>query len=212
LTAPDNTSFRLQILAYAWAPDGSYEIDFQKGGTGSYISYADYAYEGQTIFLVGKYDFTVKPNSVTLWVNPSSWYFGRDLEPPPNSVNTGGVDTVQTIDRFNMRQNTASSVPVNMQWDELRFGRTWASVTPPGAPVPIQPPTIWSEIYVDTNAATTNLVLYWPQNIGPFNLESSSVLDANWQPVDGVINSGDTSYIFLPLSAQSAFYRLHMQQ
>ncbi len=210
LTGPDNVSFRLQILAYAWAPDGSYEIDFQKGGTGSYITYAGYAYEGQTLFLVGKYDFTIKPNQVTLWINPNPWYFGRDIEPPSNSVNTGGSDTVQAIDRFNMRQNTASSVPVNMQWDELRFGRTWASVTPPAAPVPIQSPTLWSEIYADTSS--TNLLMEWPINIGPFNLESTSAVDANWQPVGGVLNSGGTAYIFLPLSAQSAFYRLHMQQ
>jgi hypothetical protein len=49
---------------------------------------------------------------------------------------TNGTDGF-TIDRFNMRQNAAtgsSSVPASIQWDELRFGLTWASVTPPAPP------------------------------------------------------------------------------
>jgi hypothetical protein len=33
-----------------------------------------------------------------------------------------------------MRQNTAASVPAAMQWDELRLGTTWSSVTPPRIP------------------------------------------------------------------------------
>lgn len=35
-----------------------------------------------------------------------------------------------TIDPLSMRQNTASSVPAAMQWDELRFATSWAQVTP----------------------------------------------------------------------------------
>jgi hypothetical protein len=119
---------------------------------------------------------------------------------------------VQAIDRFNMRQNTAASVPVNIQWDELRFGRSWASVTPAGALPPIPPPTLYSEIYADTNSMTTNLVFYWPINDGPFNLESSSTINSGWQPVPGVADDGYWYYIFLPLDANSAFYRLHLQQ
>jgi hypothetical protein len=45
------------------------------------------------------------------------------------SANTG-TDAITTIDRFNIRQNTPLSVPAAMQWDELRIGSTWASVTP----------------------------------------------------------------------------------
>ena len=37
-----------------------------------------------------------------------------------------------------MRQNAATgsfSVPASTQWDELRFGLSWASVTPPAPPI-----------------------------------------------------------------------------
>lgn len=212
LTAPDNTSFRLQVVAYAWTNDGSYSIYLEKGGTGAYYAYATDAYQGDTVFLVGKYDFTVSPNQVSLWVNPSPYYFGKDIEPPPLTVNDGGPDTVQAIDRFNIRQNTTTSVPPNIQWDELRFGRTWASVTPAGAPVALPPPYLYSEIYADTNNATTNLVLYWQVDNGPFNLESTTDLNTAWQPVNNVINNGYFYYIFLPFMGDSAFYRLRLQQ
>lgn len=212
LTGPDNTSFRLQVVAYAWTNNGSYSIYLEKGGSGSYYTYATDAYQGDTLFVVGKYDFTISPNQVSLWVNPSPYYFGRDIEPPPLTVNDGGPDTVQAIDRFNIRQNTATSVPPNVQWDELRFGRTWASVTPAGAPVALPPPTLYSEVYSDTNSATTNLLLYWQIDNGPFNLESASDLNAPWQPVDGVTDNGYFYYIFTPFAGNSAFYRLHMQQ
>src|SRR5262249_29775196 len=73
----------------------------------------------------------VTPNAVTLWINPSASTFGAASEPATGqlSANTG-VDGF-AIDRFNMRQNTATTVPANMQWDELRVGGSWASVTPP---------------------------------------------------------------------------------
>jgi hypothetical protein len=48
---------------------------------------------------------------------------------------TSGSDG--SIDRFNIRQNTAASVPAAMQWDELRIGTSWASVTPAYVTPPI---------------------------------------------------------------------------
>jgi hypothetical protein len=82
---------------------------------------------------VGKYDFTVSPNAVSLWLNPDSSTFAAASAPTNGfiSVNTGTDASV--IDRFNVRQNIASgpsSVPAAMQWDELRIGLTWAAVTP----------------------------------------------------------------------------------
>ena len=94
---------------------------------------------GETILLMGKYDFTVVSNAVSLWINPSASTFGAAAEPGGFIMSTNGTDGV-TIDRFNMRQNAAtgaSSVPASMQWDELRFGLTWADVTPPGPPAPV---------------------------------------------------------------------------
>src|SRR4029079_7390448 len=69
-------------------------------------------------------------NTVSLWINPSASTFGSSAEPGGFLTATSGTDGF-TIDRFNMLQNTAVSVPAAIQWDELRFGTSWAVVTPP---------------------------------------------------------------------------------
>jgi hypothetical protein len=136
LTANDNAAFRLAILVRSNSSSG-YVIGVQKGGTGvtpTFNTATEY-HAGDTVFLVGKYDFTVSPNVVSLWVNPSPTTFGAALEPTNGFVfATTGTDGF-AIDRFNIRQNTAPSVPAAMQWDELRIGLGWADVTPPPSPV-----------------------------------------------------------------------------
>src|SRR5205814_5567011 len=97
---------------------------------------------GDTVLLVGRYDFTVSPNVVSLWINPSSGVFGASNAPATGFISaTNGTDGF-TIDRFNFRQNTASSVPAAMQWDELRVGTQWADA----APAPTASSTILTNI------------------------------------------------------------------
>jgi hypothetical protein len=135
LTASDNTSFRLQIMVMSNAPS-SYVIGVAKGGTGSTVTFDSTPHdEGETVFLVGKYEFTSSPNPVSLWINPNSSTFGGGSEPGGFISETSGTDGF-AIDRFNLRQNTAASVPGTMRWDELRFGTTWADVTPAAVPEP----------------------------------------------------------------------------
>jgi hypothetical protein len=135
LTPTDNTTFRLQVMIKSNSPSG-YLVGVQKGGTGATAIYdATEHHPGETFFFVGKYDFTVSPNSVSLWINPSAATFSLASEPGTGFFSaTTGADGY-TIDRFNMRQNTASSVPAAMQWDELRIGTSWAAVTPLPPPV-----------------------------------------------------------------------------
>ncbi len=130
LTASDNTSFRLGVMVKSNSPSG-YVFGVQKGGTGATTTFDTIEHhEGDTIFLVGKYDFTTSPaNSVSLWIDPDSSTFGGASDPVGAISASTGTDNL-TIDRFNMRQNTVSSVPAAMGWDELRFGTTWADVTP----------------------------------------------------------------------------------
>jgi hypothetical protein len=130
LTAADNTSFRLQVMVKSNSPAG-YLLGVQKGGTGVAPTYdVTERHAGDTVFVVGKYDFTVSPNAVSLWINPTASTFGA-VEPTTGFLSqTNGTDGY-TIDRFNMRQNTATSVLAAMQWDEMRVGLSWASVTPP---------------------------------------------------------------------------------
>ena len=128
-----SSNFRLAVMVKSNSPSG-YVIGVQKGGTGvSPVFGASEFRAGETVLLVGKYDFEISPNTVTLWVNPPLLSLGSNPAPATGFLSTNsGLDGF-TIDRFNMRQNTAtggSSVPAAMQWDELRVGPTWASVTP----------------------------------------------------------------------------------
>jgi hypothetical protein len=138
LTANDSTSFRLQVMVRSNSPSG-YVLGVQKGGTGSVTTFdTTERHAGDTVFLVGKYDFTVLPNAVSLWINPDASSFGAAAEPGTGFLwQTNGTDNL-AIDRFNMRQNTTASVPAAMQWDELRVGLSWASVTP----LPTAPPVL----------------------------------------------------------------------
>jgi hypothetical protein len=151
----------------------------QKGGTGATSTYDPTEHHaGETFFLVGKYDFTVSPNSVSLWINPASSTFGLASEPTTGFLSTTTGADGYTIDRFNMRQNTATSVPAAMQWDELRIGTSWAAVTPLPPPVPTTLTNLWrlgngafQFAYTNTAAqpgsvyASTNLLNWLPVGV-----------------------------------------------
>ena len=135
LCATDNSSFRLQIMVKSNSPSG-YLIGVQKGGTGASATFdTTERHANETVFLVGKYDFEASPNTVTLWINPSPSAFLTSVAPTNGIIWTNSGTDGFAIDRFNMRQNTATTVPAAMQWDELRFGSSWADVTPTAAPV-----------------------------------------------------------------------------
>jgi hypothetical protein len=134
LTATDNTTFRLAVMVKSNSPSG-YVFGVQKGGTGATTTFDTTEYHnGDTIFMVGKYDFSVSPNSVSLWINPPSSTFNSSIEPATGFISANTGTDGFSIDRFNMRQNTASSVPAEMQWDELRVSSGWAGVTPIPSP------------------------------------------------------------------------------
>ena len=208
LTATDNTSFRLQVLVKSNSPNG-YVIGTQKSGTGATPTFDTIErHAGETIFVVGKYDFTVGPNVVSLWINPIWTTFGTSLEPDTGFITaTTGLDGF-TIDRFNMRQNTAtgsSSVPAAMQWDELRFGRTWADVTPAG-PAP-EPVTLIGFVKL-TNG--TFQFAYSNDNSQIYNVFASTNL-VNWQSIGAATQTSFGFFQFTDLEAtnfQHRFYQL----
>ena len=143
LTDTNGSNFRLQVMVKSNSPAG-YVFGLQKGGTGAGTTFDTTEYHANdTVFLVGKYDFDASPNTVYLWINPSPATFLQASAPSSGVISTNSGSDGFVIDRFNMRQNTGASVPASMQWDELRIGRSWAEVTPPG---PILFPTRLSNL------------------------------------------------------------------
>ncbi len=200
LTANDNTSFRLAVMVKS-APAG-YVIGVQKGGTGVTSTFGSTEFHaGETVFLVGKYDFTISPNMVSLWINPSPSTFAAIAEPGSGALSaTTGLDGF-AIDRFNMRQNTTTSVPAAMQWDELRIGGSWADVTPP------QPPVMGDVRLLGNGSFQFG---YTNGSARSYSIRASSNL-AEWEPIGSATEVAPGVYQFTDQTApayQRRFYQL----
>jgi len=136
-------SQRLTVFVKSNSPSG-FVFGVQK--TASTIIYDTVErHDEETILLVGKYDFTTSPNAVSLWINPEPSSFAASEPAGAISTDTGTPDGA-AIELFKMFQNSSSSLPNNMHYDELRFGTTWASVTPKQS----APRVDWSRTFTGT--------------------------------------------------------------
>ncbi len=83
------------------------------------------------LFLVGSYTFNTGSGSddvAQLWINPDSSTFGAVSAPGGSLSSTGGADLVR-IASFTLYDQSAAE-PATGLLDNLRFGLTWADVTP----------------------------------------------------------------------------------
>jgi hypothetical protein len=136
--------------------------------------------EGETHFIVLRYTYnvaTTTDDQVDMWIDPDSSTFG-DASAPASTLTAALTGTdAEAIAQFTFRQNTAGNTPESISYDELRVGRTWASVTPPYVP----PPPALSVALSGANA-----VISWPTNHADgYALESIKGFDDTdgWQPV-----------------------------
>jgi gamma-glutamyltranspeptidase/glutathione hydrolase len=204
LTANDNTSFRLQVLVKSNSPSG-YVIGTQKSGTGATATFdTTERHAGDTILLVGKYEFAVTPNRVTLWINPST--FGTNSEPASGGISaTTGADGF-SIDRFNIRQNAATgsfSVPAAMQWDELRFGISWADVTPLAPP----PAIVRLTHFTISNNGTFQFA-YSNSNNEPYTVFASTNL-IHWSSIGTATETSPGRFEFTDLNSTNIPHRFY---
>jgi hypothetical protein len=204
LTAVDNANFRLAVMVKSNSPSG-YVIGVQKGGTGATSTFDSTEHHaGDTVLLVGKYDFSAAPNAVSLWINPASATFGAGVEPGTGGITaTTGTDGF-VIDRFNIRQNTAASVPAAMQWDELRVGNTWAAVTP----TPMTGPTLLTNV---KQLANGSFQFAYTNNGATAGTVYASTNMVQWSVIGTASAVGPGLYQFTDPSATNAprrFYQL----
>ena len=197
LTAPDNASFRLAVMVRSNTPS-TYQIGVQKGGSGATTTFSgDNHYAGETIFLVGKYDFSLSPNPAYLWVNPPPSTFGAAGEPSTGWImaTTGTNDLA--IDRFNFRQNTSQSVPAAMQWDELRVCLNWSAVTPPPPPVLGDVAVVEGVFqFTYTNESSQTYTVFGSTNL------------TDWSPIGSAFEISAGLYQFLEGTLDNRFYQL----
>lgn len=201
LTAPDNTSFRCAAMVKSNSP-GGYVIGLGSTGGNTVFDTTPHL-AGETVLLVGKYDLTTTPNSISLWINPTSTTFGAASEPTPTLTTVTGSDGL-SVDRFNLRQNTVSSVPAAMQWDELRFGNSWADVTP------VLPVTISNLTLLPNGAMQFS---YTNHGSPSFSVYASTNL-TEWSPLGAAIQIAPNLYQFTDSAAPNfphRFYHLRLE-
>jgi hypothetical protein len=91
-------------------------------------------FAGDTVFVVASYEFVPGSNNdiARMWVNPDPSTFRTASPPPPTLISQPGgtaADAAQ-IFSYNLRNVNTVGNP-NVQFDELRVGDDWASVTIP---------------------------------------------------------------------------------
>lgn len=202
-TATDTNSFRLAVMMKSNSPNG-YVLGVQKGGTGAVATFdTTELHTGETVFLVGRYDFNASPDSVSLWINPGASAFGAAGPPGGNLTASTGTDGF-TIDRFNFRQNTVTSVPAAMQWDELRVGYTWADVTPAG-------PAFTTGLTNVARLADGKFQFTYGASGGPNGSVYVSTNLINWMSLGAAVQIAPGVYQFTDVDATNftqRFYRL----
>lgn len=202
---------RYQIQVKSNSPSG-YVIGLQKSGTGSTVIFDATEYHvGDTVFLVGKYDFSSASNAAYLWINPNSSTFGAASPPASGFLSRSDGTNGTAMDRFNMRQNTAISIPASIQWDELRFGFTWADVTPSASSFSSSGIVKMTDLAQLGNGAFQ--FAYSNSDNRTYNVFASTNL-VNWGAIGGAAQISPGLFQFTDLTATNIpqrFYQLRAQ-
>jgi hypothetical protein len=153
---------------------------------------------GATNFIVMKYHFQnagAGQDTVALWVNPSSNYFGQATDAPPGptdvpeTVITGGTgDAAAGLAYFHVRGGASSDISGIMQMDNLRIGSTWADVTPTCTAAGVSNPSNQSVSPGQTatfsvTGTGTSPAYQWMTNNGP----------SGWVNINGATNDSYTT-------------------
>jgi hypothetical protein len=101
-----------------------------------------------------------------------------------------------------MRQNAATgtfSVPASIQWDELRFGLTWAAVTPPASSPQL------SDIKILTNGSVQ---FSYPDNGLSYTVFASTNLQT-WTAIGTATQSSPARFQFTDSGATNFAHRFY---
>ena len=134
-TTPNTVVTRLATRS---AGAGLYNVGLDKAsGTASGFVWATGDFTtADTLFVVGSYTFnpSTDDDSSQLWVNPDSSTFGAGSA-PGGSISTILGGDIARVASFVLYDRSANE-PTAGAIDDLRFGLTWADVTPSSVPEP----------------------------------------------------------------------------
>ena len=170
---------------------GQFNLGVYKTGSAPVVWATNNFVEGQTIFIVCRYNFnavSASDDTVDMWINPDASTFGEVSPPAPTLSTVASGTDIPNIDQFAFRQNTAANTPAAITWDELRVGTGWDAVTPPAPPAAPRLNIILSG---------ANVVLsWWTNNASGFSLQSEAGFSDpdGWTPVGTLPTLNGTNY------------------
>jgi hypothetical protein len=163
--------------------------------------------EGDQVFIVLRYTFVADGTTndqADLWINPDPASFATATAPDPTVVGAITGSDLALIDTWAFRQNTTANTPATIYYDELRIGKTWASVTPA--------PSSGTVALSFARNGNGDVLISWPTNGSEnFNLESTSDLSspATWTPVSEPVNvDGANNVVTIAPTNTQSFFRL----
>ena len=135
-TVPNTVATRIVTRANG---TGGFNIGLDKAsGTASSFVWAPGDFTtSDTIFIVASYNFntgTTTDDICQLWVNPNSSTFGGAAAPGGSVFSSAGTDLARVASFVLYDRNAAE--PAAGLIDDLRFGLSWADVTPSSVPEP----------------------------------------------------------------------------
>jgi hypothetical protein len=179
-------------------------LDKSSGSAPSFVFSPLVFTPNDVIFLVGSYSFnsgSTTDDVSQLWINPPASTFGQAAVPPAALTNIAGTDLsgIASVVLFN--RNAAE--PATIIADEVRFGSSWASVTPPAESQAVPA--------LNISRLGNTSVLSWDTNAPGYLLEARSALSNSntWAAVIGpVYLIGGQFVVTNNAAGESLFYRL----
>jgi len=163
---------------------GGYNIGLDKnsGAAGNFVFATNVFTTSDTVLLVGSYTFnpgTTNDDVSQLWVDPGASTFGLATAPPATLTNSAGND-ISAIASFVLFNRNANE-PASIIADEVRFGSSWASVTPPAE--------VGTAPTLNLSQSGSTSVLSWTTNAPGFLLQAAPVLSSptSWTNVLGPV-------------------------
>ena len=187
------------------APGGfNVGLDKSSGTTASFVFSPLVFTPNDLLFLVGSYTFnsgSTTDDTSQLWINPPASTFGLAAAPAATLNNSAGTDLSGIASFVLFNRNSAE--PAVIIADEVRFGSSWASVTPPAESQTVPA--------LNISRAGNTSVLSWDTNAPGYLLEARPALSNSntWAAVTGPVYVIEGQFVVTNDAAgESLFYRL----
>lgn len=170
----------------------NFNLGINAGSVSSNTAWASNTLSTNTTYLVViSYQFVSgNSNDISkIWINP---VLGNSSEPTAQATSTNSsANDNANIQRVFLRQDATTSTPGTIQFDEIRVGTTWASVTPAAT---ISTPTAQASDISFSNISQTGMTASWTNGDGAKRVVIMNTSNSFTDPTDGTDPTANTTY------------------